>query len=113
MVRTFLFSSYAYTNWTLELFRLDLAGHSNSICFFKALFLKHPSYGLPEKLCNWINSFLADRSIKIVVDSTYSDLKSVNTGVPQGCVLSHILFLLHVNELLQTRGINWYADDST
>ncbi|CAG5057889.1 unnamed protein product [Parnassius apollo] len=79
----------------------------------KALLSKLPSYGLPEKLCDWITNFLADRSIKVVVDGASSDCKPINAGVPQGCVLSPTLFLLHINDMLHTRNIHCYADDST
>ncbi|XP_045493438.1 uncharacterized protein LOC123692709 [Colias croceus] len=37
----------------------------------------------------------------------------VNAGVPQGCVLSPTLFLLHINDMLQISNIHCYADDST
>ncbi|CAF4954294.1 unnamed protein product [Pieris macdunnoughi] len=72
----------------------------------RALLSKLPAYGLPEKLCDWISSFLSDRSIKVVIDGAYSDLKPVNAGVPQGCVLSPTLFLLHINDMLQLSNIH-------
>ena len=40
------------------------------------------------------------------------DLKNVDAGVPQGSVLSAILFLLHINNL-HVPGTFGYADDST
>ncbi|CAF4943736.1 unnamed protein product [Pieris macdunnoughi] len=79
----------------------------------RALLSKLPAYGLTEKLRNWISSFLADRSIKVVIDGACSDLKPVNAGVPQGCVLSPTLFLLHINDMLKLSNIHCYADDST
>ncbi|CAK1586475.1 unnamed protein product [Parnassius mnemosyne] len=91
---------------------LDIAKAFDRV-WHKALLSKLPSYGLPEKLCNWITSFLADRSNKVVVDGACSDYKPINAGVPQGCVLSPTLFLLHINDMLQTGSIHCYADDST
>lgn len=91
---------------------LDVAKAFDRV-WHKALLSKLSSYGLPEKLCEWVYCFLADRSIKVVVDGECSDSLSVNAGVPQGCVLSPTLFLLHINDMLQISGIHCYADDST
>lgn len=38
------------------------------------------------------HQFLTDCRIKVVVDGACSEVKSVNAGVPQGCVLSPTLF---------------------
>nr|CAX36787.1 hypothetical protein [Papilio dardanus] len=91
---------------------LDVAKAFDRV-WHKALLSKLPSFGLPEKLCTWIASFLEGRSIKVVVDGACSDPKPINAGVPQGCVLSPTLFLLHINDMLQISNIHCYADDST
>lgn len=91
---------------------LDVAKAFDRV-WHKALLSKLPSYGIPESLCKWVASFLTDRSIKVVVDGACSDPKLVNAGVPQGCVLSPTLFLLHINDLLKISNVHCYADDST
>ena len=79
----------------------------------KALISKLPSYGFYPSLCNFISNFLSDRSIAAVVDGHCSSPKSINSGVPQGFVLSPILFLLFINDLNQTScPIHSYADDT-
>lgn len=78
----------------------------------EALLSKLPAYGIPANLCNWISDFLRERSIRVVVDGCSSDLMAINAGVPQGSVLSATLFLLHINDLLES-GVIGYADDST
>ncbi len=62
----------------------------------------------------FISSFLSGRSISAVVDGYCSKPKSINSGVPQGSVLSPTLFLLFINDLSITDcSIHSYSDDST
>ena len=81
----------------------------------KALISKLPSFGIYPSLCNLISDFLSGRSIAAVVDGHRSSFKSINSGVPQGSVLSPTLFLMFINDLLSctTSSIHSYADDST
>ncbi len=81
----------------------------------KYLLSKLPSYGFHPSLCTFISSFLSDRSISAVVDGHCSSPKSINSGVPQGSVLSPTLFLLFINDLLSCThsNLHTYADDVT
>ena len=65
-------------------------------------------------LINWIGSFLSDRSIAIRVDGFLSNLHSINAGVPQGSVISPVLFILFINDLLTSTfsSIHSFADDT-
>jgi len=51
----------------------------------------------------------------VVLDGCTSDRLVINAGVPQGSVLSPILFLIYINDLLATtcNPIHGFADDST
>ena len=81
----------------------------------KSLISKLPSYGFYPSLCSFISNFLSNRSIAAVVDGHCSSPRPINSGVPQGSVLSPTLFLLFINDLLNLTQcpIHSYADDST
>nr|CAI5857045.1 unnamed protein product [Callosobruchus analis] len=81
----------------------------------EGLLAKLAAYGLPPGLLQWLNSFLNDRSLFVVVEGCSSDVFPINAGVPQGSVLSPTLFLLYINELLEitSNPVYSFADDST
>lgn len=49
-------------------------------------------------IVKWYGSFLTERKQQVRVNSTLSDMISVSTGAPQGCVSSPLLFILYTNE---------------
>ena len=79
------------------------------------LLAKLKSFGVNASVCSWIHSFLSDRSIAARIDGALSDNFSINSGVPQGSVISPILFLVYINDLLNSTSnlIHSFADDST
>ena len=50
----------------------------------------------------WIRSFLTDRRMRCVDNQYESHWQPVQHGVPQGCVLSPLLFLVFIDELIGT-----------
>ena len=55
--------------------------------------------GIEDCFLQWIDAFLRDRFLYVVVDGDISDAKHVKSGVPQGSVLVPILFLIYINFL--------------
>ena len=65
-------------------------------------------------LITLIDSFLSDRSIAVGVDGFLFHLPSINAGVPQGSVISPLLFILFINDLLTSTSssIHSFTDDT-
>ena len=62
------------------------------------LLLKMNYYGIREIL-PWIKCFLTGRKQTVIIDGMKSKLVEVISGVPQGTVLTSLLFLIFINDL--------------
>ena len=65
----------------------------------EALLLKLLQLGISGKICNFIKAFLTNRTFQIRIDSSYSQSKDLEHGLPQGSILSPILFSIMINDL--------------
>ena len=70
----------------------------------------------PVDVCNWILDFLLDRPQVVKIKNNFSSSLVLNTGAPQGCVLSpslYSIFTFDCEALDENSLIVKFADDTT
>ena len=60
--------------------------------------------GLRRRLPTFIENFLADHTMRVQVGCSLSDYYDQEQGVPQGGVLSTILFYIKINDIVKCLG---------
>ena len=86
----------------------DLINHS-------LLIEKLKLYQMNTSALNWFESYLTNRTQRVVVSGNMSDTGHITSGVPQGSVLGPLLFIIYINDLPLhvTSQIDMFADDTT
>ena len=86
----------------------DSASHSNIL--YNLL-----NKGIKGKLFRWIYDFLSNRTFNVRIGDTYSDSFDITSGVPQGAILSPLLFSILLSNPPSTKNIHslFYADDTS
>jgi len=60
-------------------------------------------FRLSHQLILWIIDFLTNRTQRVLVSDTFSEVQSTSTGSPQGCVLSSLLYILYTDDCRPTQ----------
>ena len=79
------------------------------------LIQKMELFGFTEMTRNWFQAFLTGRSQRVKIGSKVSISKNLKSGVPQGGILSPLLYILYVADLeewLVHSKASTYADDT-
>ena len=92
---------------------LDLSKAFDSVPH-ERLLLKLNRHGIDGPLLLWFGNFLKNRQQRVTIRGTFSTWSPVASGVPQGTILGHTLFLLYVNDIpnVVTSSIKMFADDT-
>ena len=79
------------------------------------LIAKLEAYGFSVNSLSYIHSYLNKRLQKTNVNNNYSSWKEIFTGVPQGSILSPLLFNIYINDIflfVDEAFLSNYADDT-
>ena len=80
------------------------------------LLSKLSTYGIRGITLEWFRSFLTNRKQFTSINNVDSSTHSINCGVPQGSILSPLLFLIYINDFPKCSSyfkFVLFADDST
>ncbi|KAF2353148.1 Endonuclease/exonuclease/phosphatase [Trinorchestia longiramus] len=71
--------------------------------------------GVRGPILRWLHSYLTNRSFQIYFEGSYSSVRGARSGVPQGGILSPMLFNLMISDIPIQTGVQSceYADDLT
>ncbi len=108
-------SDLFYHTWGEWVKLTDFSSAFNTI-IPQQLIHKLVQLGLNTSLCNWLLDFLTGRPQAVRVGSNTSSTITLNTGAPQGCVLSPLLFTLLTHDCTPSNNSNLFikfADDTT
>ncbi len=81
----------------------------------KGLLVKLERAGVRGQALKWFLSFLSNRRQSTLVEDMVSSFASVHAGVPQGAILSPLLFSLYLNDMCSSAQgkVNLFADDTS
>ena len=80
------------------------------------LIAKLGAYGFQEDALVFMKSYFTNRQQRVRVNSNFSMWKEIISGVPQGSILSPLLFNIFLNDLflfVENSDLSNYADDNT
>ncbi len=103
-------------NTYVKMLFVDYSSAFNTIVPATLVAKQLQTLGLNRSLCSWILDFLTGRSQVVRMGNNTSSPLILNTGAPQGCVLSPLLYSLYTHDCTATHSSNVivkFADDTT
>ena len=96
-------SNEVKTRYTVVAF-LDLEKAYDSL-WKRGIIFKLSESGINGKILKWIESFLKNRTFQVRVNGNLSENGTLKNGIPQGSVISPLLFNFMLNDLDELQNI--------
>jgi hypothetical protein len=102
------------TGQEINMVFLDISKAFDKV-WHRGLLHKLKSNGIDGSLLNWLEDYLSDRKIRVVINGQCAPWADTNAGVPQGSILGPLLFLVFINDVVDdiSSDINLFADDTS
>ena len=94
---------------------LDIIKAFDRVPHDSLLYKLHTQAGVWGKAWGWLHAFLSDRKFRVCQGDHASEWYTALAGVPQGCVLSPLLFAIFINDLDEHQlavVLSLFADDA-
>ena len=80
---------------------LDLSAAFDTLYHIK-LVNRFANIGITDHCLDWFKSFISHRTYRVKINDNNSTPRNINTGVPQGSVIGHMLFNIYIIPLFDT-----------
>ena len=94
---------------TMQIVFIDLKGAYDN-AQHPAILNKLVKMGVKGKMLRWVEEYLESRSYQVYYQGECSEVADITSGVPQGAILSPLLFNVLVSDIPKVTGVK-YADD--
>lgn len=81
----------------------------------KGLIHKLRNARFASKILKWFSDFLSNRRQRVVLNGNASGFECISAGVPQSSILGPFLFLIYINDIIETLNCNvrLFDDDTS